>query len=220
MTETWNDFTYRLIVDFCTKRGNRTFSLKDFQETYQEEIKAFRPATAKTPDATVRRELQALRNKGIITFHDKNGNAGHYTLRKPVILEDELDSTLNADMLNEDAAIFTHENKNDSKLIKREYLIESFARNKGWVKAAKDTFGYYCIHPECANSFLKEDGIPYIEVHHIIPLHDNGEDGIWNLAVVCAHHHKMAHFSSHITQKELQKLFLSIVEKKLVRMNY
>jgi 5-methylcytosine-specific restriction protein A len=68
---------------------------------------------------------------------------------------------------------------------------------------------------QCANTFKKPDGSPYIEVHHIIPLYEGGEDAIWNLAVVCAHHHKMAHFADDETQKDLKKLFLKAVEFRL-----
>ena len=54
------------------------------------------------------------------------------------------------------------------------------------------------------NTFLKEDGSRYIEVHHIVPLHCGGEDGIWNLSVLCAHHHRMAHFAGLRERKQIE----------------
>ncbi len=151
------------------------------------------------PFDKVRQQLQFLEHKGILTFVD---NKGTYTLREPEILLNEL---------SEEKVEFIHEKEPD----KREYIRETFARDRGWVKEAKEKFGSYCLHPKCANTFNKQDGLPYIEVHHIVPLFEGGEDAVWNLAVVCAHHHKMAHFADYDTQKRLQDLFLEIVERRL-----
>lgn len=218
MNETWKQLTERLIVDFCNKAGSRTFSLEEFQLAKSNEISSFSD-NAKTPFATLRRVLQELRNEGIITFVD---NRGTYTLRKPAILQGELED--NAPIggivgLAEDTSAFDYGIKINSgdniKLEKREYTHETFARNRGWVKQAKDTFGSFCLHPECQNTFLKPDGNPYIEVHHIIPLFKNGEDAIWNLTVLCAHHHRMAHFAEEMVKDKLQTLFLGIVNERL-----
>ena len=73
------------------------------------------------------------------------------------------------------------------------------------VKLAKEKLGLFCLYPQCHNTFNKNDGKPYIEVHHIVPLHQGGEDGIWNLSVVCAHHHKMAHFADDKTRINIEK---------------
>lgn len=121
-------------------------------------------------------------------------------MREPTILHGEL---------MEESVAYVHEKEPN----KREYIREIFARDRGWVKDAKEKYGLYCLHPKCDNTFLKRDGMPYIEVHHIIPLSEGGEDAVWNLAVVCAHHHKMAHFADAETQTDLQKLLLKIVEK-------
>jgi predicted HNH restriction endonuclease len=91
-----------------------------------------------------------------------------------------------------------------------EYLVETYARDVGWAKMAKEIYGHSCMLDRCGNTFRKNDGSYYIEVHHIIPLHKNGEDAIWNLSVLCAHHHKMAHYADDRTrmriQSELQKM--------------
>ncbi|MFM9912585.1 MAG: HNH endonuclease [Methylophilaceae bacterium] len=67
----------------------------------------------------------------------------------------------------------------------------------------------------CNNTFNKPDGTPYIEVHHIIFMSEGGEDGLWNLAVLCAHHHRMAHFSDKKTCLKLQKTLLSETQARL-----
>ncbi len=107
---------------------------------------------------------------------------------------------------------------NEKHVEKREYLIETYARDRGWKKMAKKIFGTKCMCENCTNSFVKEDGEPYIEVHHIIPLHQKGEDGIWNLSVLCAHHHRMAHFARKNDKKKIKEHLLEQNHK--VRNNY
>lgn len=195
----WKDFTRELVTDYCNERGSRTFTLQELQRAKEAEIIAFSDAN-NTPFDKLRQQLQLLRNDGIVTFVD---NRGTYTLREPVILNGELSEGA--------SLVFDHEKEPN----KKEYIRETFARDRGWVKEAKDKFGYYCLHPNCKNTFNKNDGIPYIEVHHIIPLFEGGEDAVWNLAVICAHHHKMAHFADNETQTDLKNLLLKIVEKNL-----
>lgn len=195
---TWKDFTKELVLSYCNDRGSRTFTLQELQKAKELEIINFSDNN-KHPFDKIRQQLQFLRDDGTLEFKD---NHGTYTLQKPEVLIGEL---------QEESIQFIHE-KEPSK---REYTREIFARDRGWVKEAKQKFGCYCLHPNCINTFKKQDGLPYIEVHHIIPLFEKGEDAVWNLAVVCAHHHKMAHFADIHTQKELQKLFINIVENKL-----
>lgn len=198
MKQKWKDFTRELVVDYCNARGSRTFTLQELQKAKDVEIRTFSEKN-NHPFDKIRQQLQFLEKEGTLTFVD---NRGTYTLRNPVILHGEL---------AEESIAFIHEKEPE----KREYTREIFARNRGWVKEAKDKFGVYCLHPNCSNTFNKQDGLPYIEVHHIVPLFEGGEDAVWNLAVVCSHHHKMAHFADNHTQKELQKLFIDIVENKL-----
>jgi len=134
-----------------------------------------------------------------LTFLD---NSGHYTLRGIDLLDGEVEDEKVVEIKAE-----TPE--------KREYLIETYVRNIGWAKRAKDNFGFYCMFPKCNNSFIKEDGSPYIEVHHIIPLCLGGEDGLWNLSVLCAHHHRMSHFADVKTKRYLRKMLLKEVRCRI-----
>ena len=195
---TWKDFIYNLIVDYCNERGNRTFTLQEFQEANFQRITDFRPLAA-TPFNTLRRVLQELRDDSLISFLD---NTGTYTLRGVEMLKGEIED----------------ENLVEIKVgspEKKEYLIETYVRNIGWANEAKEKFGLYCMCHRCANTFVKDDGIPYIEVHHIIPLCKGGEDGIWNLAVLCAHHHRMAHYAELNTRKQMEQDLLKEVQCRL-----
>lgn len=87
---------------------------------------------------------------------------------------------------------------------KREVLLEIHVRDRGWVKLAKSIFGDACMVDKCKNTFLKQSGDRYIETHHIKWLSDGGADHIDNLAMLCAHHHRMAHFAQDTVREKLR----------------
>jgi predicted HNH restriction endonuclease len=197
----WKEFIYQLIVDYCNERGSRTFTLKEFNDENKKAIQKFADTgkLTNTPFDTVRRVLQELRTAELLHFVD---NSGTYTLRNVPVLKGEVEDDKIAEVL------LASPNK-------REYLIETYARNKGWVKQAKEIFDLYCLYQKCSNTFIKENGESYIEVHHIIPLCDDGEDGIWNLSVLCAHHHRMAHFADVKTRISIEKFLLKEVGARI-----
>jgi predicted HNH restriction endonuclease len=53
-----------------------------------------------------------------------------------------------------------------------------------------------CKHP----TFETADGIRYVEIHHIIPLADGGEDTIENVACLCPAHHREVHLGLNARQ--------------------
>lgn len=195
---TWKDFVYRLVIEFCNERGKRTFTLQEFFAAHEKDFFEFKPGNRHILPK-VRQQLQFLRDDGLIQFLDGHGT---YTLKGIDLLKGEVEDEKVQEVSREVPE-------------KREYLIETYARNRGWVREAKEKFGLYCLYPQCGNTFNKPDNEPYIEVHHIISLCDNGEDAIWNLAVVCAHHHKMAHFSDMLTKRRVKKVLLKEVELRI-----
>ncbi len=182
-----------LIVDFCNQKESRTFSLSELHETFKnyENI----GIGGKTPQATVRRLLQELRDLNFVSFMD---NSGNYTLRGVEFLENE-----KIDLKKIDFSRETPE--------RREYLFETYVRKINWVRQAKIILGEKCLCRNCNNFFITENGHMYIEVHHIIPLFQGGEDSVWNLSVLCAHHHRMAHFAEVKERINLQKYLLKEV---------
>ena len=195
----WKEFTYQIVCEYCNRKGNRTFTLHEFFEDSQLIFKDFAISKYKDLRAKIRQLLQQLRDDGLLTFVD---NRGTYTLRGIEILDGEV----------EDAKVIEI---SKAEPIKREYLVETYVRNVGWAKQAKEVFGHYCLYDNCTNTFLKSDGTPYVEVHHIIPLCEGGEDGIWNLSVLCAHHHKMAHFGDNDARFRLRDVLLREVQNRL-----
>jgi predicted HNH restriction endonuclease len=48
--------------------------------------------------------------------------------------------------------------------------------------------------------FLDVQGMPYVEVHHIVQLSDGGPDVIENVACLCPAHHREAHIGQNAPQ--------------------
>jgi 5-methylcytosine-specific restriction endonuclease McrA len=200
MSVTWKQFTYHLVREYCDEIGMRTFTLQPFYERYQGDFERFAPRNQHRFDK-VRQQLQYLRDDGLLTFVD---NRGTYTLRGVDLLKDEVDTPELVRALPEAAK-------------EREYLVEVRARDRGWVRLARLTYGDRCLLPECPNTFVRDDGTRYIEVHHIEPLSEGGEEQIWNLAVVCAHHHRMAHFARESERRVVRNALLDATQRILTR---
>lgn len=63
------------------------------------------------------------------------------------------------------------------------------------VAAAILRYGGKCEMPGCTrNLFLKDDDSPYLEVHHVTPLAEDGDDTLVNAAALCPHCHRALHF--------------------------
>lgn len=197
---TQRDQLRALIIAFCNARESRTFSLQELHAAHgnYEQI----GIGGNTPRNTVRRLLQQLRDDGILSFENNRGN---YTLRAIDLLDSER-RTLEERGIDLIAPDMTE---------RREHLVETYTRDTRLVREARELLGTQCLVPRCGNTFTKADGAPYIEVHHIVPLCLGGEDGLWNLSVVCAHHHRMAHFAGADTKARLQDELLEITQRRL-----
>ncbi|MCF7791803.1 MAG: HNH endonuclease [Victivallales bacterium] len=194
----WKEFVLKNIIEYCNRIGSRTFSLSDFTKDKKEVFRLFKPDNKHT-EAKIRQQLQFLRDDNVLSFLD---NTGHYTLRGIDLLEKEKQEIHSLDISKE-----TPERK--------EYLVETYVRDVAWAKKARNIFGEFCLCKNCNNTFIKDDGLRYIEVHHIIPLCKGGEDALWNLSVLCAHHHRMAHYSDIRTRIQLEKFLLKEIQCRL-----
>jgi 5-methylcytosine-specific restriction endonuclease McrA len=192
----------QLLIEYCNEQGNRTFSIKELSNYYKDY--SIIGIGGKTPEATIRRLLQELRDKdGLLSFLPKKG---FYTLggeNLDFLLDEEKTALGSMDLSQE-------ENKD-----KVEHIRETYYRNTKIVRLAKQILGVSCLYPDCKNTFLKEDKTPYIEVHHIIPLYKNGIDRLENLSVVCAHHHKVAHFADTKTRIKIENILYNETRARL-----
>jgi len=86
-----------------------------------------------------------------------------------------------------------------------------YERDARIVAAAKKRAGSRCEVLGCeVEPFMKPDGTPYVEVHHIDRLAEDGEDILDNVACVCPFHHREAH---HGARKDAIKQMLSDVRQ-------
>ncbi|HQR03624.1 MAG: HNH endonuclease [Proteobacteria bacterium] len=77
----------------------------------------------------------------------------------------------------------------------REVKRSDFARNPYVVAAALLRAKGSCEMPGCKRAlFEKPDGTAYLEVHHVIPLGEDGDDMLGNVAALCPHCHREQHF--------------------------
>ena len=167
----------------CESAGMRTLSIAEIHAAW------------KRKHGNLDAALQVLRARKTLTTNNKN-DAVTYVPQTDT-LKDEIESeSIRRAIRGEHAPE------------KREYLIETYARDRGWKSLAKKIFGEHCMLTKCGNTFIKNDGKPYIEVHHIVPLHKGGEDGAWNLSVLCAHHHRMAHFARDEEKDNIKRFLL------------
>lgn len=69
-----------------------------------------------------------------------------------------------------------------------------FVRNPYVVAAALLRADNRCEVPACTRElFLCNDGTPYLEVHHLVPLSKGGADALCNVAVLCPSCHREMH---------------------------
>lgn len=81
------------------------------------------------------------------------------------------------------------------KPIKQLTSREEFIRNPYIVAAALLRAVDKCEMPDCDyKPFQKDDGKPYLEVHHIDPLSEGGDDTLINAAALCPRCHRELHF--------------------------
>jgi len=184
-----------LVTELCQQRGIRTFELQDFYNAYLARLEADWPRNSHVKDK-IRQLLQNLRDDEMLNFNDKRGS---YTLRD-VVLPGEV----------EPGQI---EIVHALPAERREYYIETYTRSAVWSRMAREKWGYLCMCPNCHNSIMREDGTPYNEVHHIGPLFEGGEDHIDNLAVLCAHHHRYAHYARPDDRDRFRELLLNLVSR-------
>jgi len=71
------------------------------------------------------------------------------------------------------------------------YVRDGKVRNKV-IRRARGRCEY-CGQP----GFLKLDGTPYLEAHHVIILSEQGPDKPHNVIALCANDHRQAHFGEN-----------------------
>lgn len=85
--------------------------------------------------------------------------------------------------------------------------VKRYSRNLYIVAYALNRAKGICELCKKEAPFIKEDGSPYLEVHHIIPLSENGSDSLENVIAICPNCHRELHFGNNRT----------IIKEKLIK---
>ena len=105
------------------------------------------------------------------------------------------------------SALFSQALKAKGRPSKRISTREEFVRNPFIVRAALLRANGKCETPDCTiKLFKKTDHTTYLEVHHITPLSEGGNDSIENAAAVCPSCHRELHhgFEQNALRSRLQ----------------
>lgn len=82
---------------------------------------------------------------------------------------------------------------------------------KAWVLNIADGTCEGCGHPA---PFIGNDGLPYLEVHHVMPLASHGSDTPTNAVALCPNCHRRCHYAHDSDEFKLQ-LYEKIARLKL-----
>jgi len=76
------------------------------------------------------------------------------------------------------------------------YTVKQYYRNPNVTTLALLRASGTCEYCNEPAPFLRTDGSPYLEAHHLIPLSKKGNDDIDNVSAICPNCHKELHFGN------------------------
>lgn len=88
----------------------------------------------------------------------------------------------------------------------RERIAFYRLRSQQVRKSALDRAAGHCEGCNAPAPFITEEGTPFLEVHHILRLADDGLDALENVAALCPNCHRRAHYSLDQTSFRQQLL--------------
>jgi 5-methylcytosine-specific restriction protein A len=78
-------------------------------------------------------------------------------------------------------------------------ISTAYKRNPDVVAEVLERANGHCEYCECPAPFIRvKDGSPYLEVHHITQLADDGDDSVENAIALCPNCHRKIHFGINI----------------------
>lgn len=98
---------------------------------------------------------------------------------------------------------------------KRTRQISDFVRDPYIIAAALARAQDQCEIPNCTSQlFQRDDNRSYLEVHHIVPLGEGGDDSLINAAALCPSCHRELHFGKLRLKKRAE--LKSVIDNKPV----
>jgi len=85
--------------------------------------------------------------------------------------------------------------------------VRVYPRNNILKNYVKRRSNHACEMPNCDYiAFTKMDGEKYIEIHHVVPLSEDGEDSVLNTVALCPNCHRALHYANN--KEELRQVLL------------
>ena len=92
-------------------------------------------------------------------------------------------------------------------------IVSDFYRNSSVVAGAVARAEGSCEMPSCSRAtFVRPDGTTFLEVHHITPLAEGGDDTMENAAALCPTCHRELHYGSK--KMELRQTLRTAIKLK------
>lgn len=144
--------------------------------------------------------------------------AGRFSYIYPFVIDSTTNTLFSNQLLEKELEVNVSDRKKltQEKLLERLYNAQKlpekiqivsigFKRNPSVVAYVLKRASGICELCKSPAPFKKQDGTPYLEVHHWTPLADGGEDTIQNAAALCPNCHKQAHFGVNAPEIKLLK---------------
>lgn len=80
---------------------------------------------------------------------------------------------------------------------RRARITMSLIRDRALAERVKKEAGYRCQRCSVKTSWVTARGLPYVEVHHVIPLGQAGSDNENNMVALCANCHRLMHLAKN-----------------------
>ena len=164
---------------------------------------SLREGAGRTPETRMGREIVAWVEIGDLLTIGRIGNQLFFSKEKRDAAEplpDELGRQL-AKAVDRDRLMAKAKWKTGLPA-KKQRIVNDFVRDPYIVAAALARAEERCEMPKCGSLlFNREDDRPYLEVHHITPLGEGGEDTLSNAAALCPSCHRELHYGKLRLQK-------------------
>jgi len=126
---------------------NKIFTRKDLMENHMSTIEKLTNTIGKTPDMTMNRTLQVLRDMGYLKFYADNGKKGTYMLIKPIQTEQVKKRSKGEMMIN--CILSEFKKKVNMKIEEQKMLNDCRSRKGGYL-----SFDFYITFPDLTDKQL------------------------------------------------------------------
>ena len=167
---------------------------------------SIRVGAGRTPETRMGREIVSWVDVGDLLTIGRIGDQLFFSKEKPEASEpmaDELGRQLAKSL--DPKKLAEKAKRRVGPPAKRQRMVNDFVRDPFIVAAAIARADGRCEMPQCeAQLFNREDDRPYLEVHHITPLGEGGDDTFVNAAALCPSCHRELHFGkTRLSKREI-----------------